>query len=153
MSRVSRESDFRLRCGSLLLPALVALAGALAACGSSGTAASDGPSARATGVAITAVLPKDAASEPPWNGRFVQATVRAPSPAAMAADDWSVSVNGEKQELEKPPDINLFASDAATVVFIFKAPFGDLGAYRFRVAYSPPGGPKVVRSWRYEWAP
>ena len=114
----------------LLLVLFAALAGAvaLAACGSSGTAAQGGPSPGAETVSITGGLPQDAATEPPWNGRFVQVIVRAPSPAEMAARDWSVFVNGEKQQLAQPPDIHRYAAGAATVVFIFGAPDGVLGA-------------------------
>ena len=40
------------------------------------------------------------------------------------------------------------------MVFVFQAPFGDLGKkYRFRVVYSPPEGPKVKRSWDFDWTP
>jgi hypothetical protein len=156
MIRVSRDSPAGVRCIAVLLGVLVALAGAatLAACGSSGTTASGASPTGARTVAITAGLPQDAATEPPWNGRFVQATVRAPDPTALAADDWSVFVNGKEQELEKPADINAFAPDAATVVFILRAPFGEIGKkYRFRVVYSPPKGPPVKRSWDYDWTP
>jgi hypothetical protein len=156
MTRVSRDCASGVRCIAVLLLALAALAGAatLAACGSSGTTASGASPAGATTVAITAGLPQDAATEPPWNGRFVQATVRAPDPTALAASDWSVFVNGKEQELEKPADILPFAPDAATVVFIVRTPFGEIGKkYRFRVVYAPPKGPAVKRSWDYEWTP
>jgi hypothetical protein len=154
MTRVSRTSDSSVRwIGILALLAALAGASALAACGSSGaTAPGDSPAGAVT-VAITGALPKDARTEPPWNGRFVQVTVRTASPAAMAARDWSVFVNGSKQPLARPPDILPYAADAATVAFLFRAPYGDLGTYRFRVVYSPPGGPKAERAWRYDWAP
>jgi hypothetical protein len=153
MTRVSRHADPDVcRLGLLLLVTLAA-ALALAACGSSGTAASGASPGAAKTVAITGGLPKDASTEPPWNGRFVQVDVRAPSPEKLAPDDWSVSVDGKKQQLAQSPDIHPYAADAATVVFIFAAPYGDLGEYRFRVVYAPAGGPKVVRSWRYDWAP
>jgi hypothetical protein len=156
MTHVSRDSPSGARRIAVLLLALATLAGAatLAACGSSGTTVSGASSAGAKTVAITAGLPQDAATEPPWNGRFVQATVRAPDPAALAASDWSVFVNGKKQELEKPADILPFAPDAATVVFIVRTPFGEMGKkYRFRVVYSPPKGPAVKRLWDYDWTP
>jgi hypothetical protein len=152
MTRVSRHADPDVRRLGLLLVTLAA-ALALAACGSSGSAASGAWPGGAKTVAITGGLPKDAATEPPWNGRFVQVDVRAPSPAKLAPEDWSVSVNGKRQPLARPPDIHPYAADAATVVFIFAAPYGDLGKYRFRVAYKPAGGSNVVRSWRYDWAP
>jgi hypothetical protein len=156
MTRVSPGPASGVRFVAALLLVLAALAGAssLAGCDSSGTTTSGASPATATAVAITAGLPQDAATEPPWNGRFVQVTVRAPKPAALAASDWSVSVNGKEQPLEKPPDIHPYEADAATVVFIFQAPFGDLGkTYRFRVVYSPPNGPTVKRSWDYDWTP
>jgi hypothetical protein len=62
-------------------------------------------------------------------------------------------VNRTKQPLAKPPEIHPYASDAATVAFVFVEPFEDSGDYRFRVVYSPPDGPKVARSWLYKWAP
>ena len=40
------------------------------------------------------------------------------------------------------------------MVFIFQTPFADMGKkYRFRVVYSPPDGPKVKRSWDFDWTP
>jgi hypothetical protein len=156
MTRVSRDCASGVRCIAALLLVLAALAGAaaLAACGSSGKTASGASPTGARTVAITAGLPQDAATEPPWNGRFVQATVRAPDPTALAANDWSVFVNGKEQQLEKPADINPFAPEAATVVFILRAPFGEIGKkYRFRVVYSPPKGQPVKRSWDYDWTP
>ena len=129
--------------------AVVVAASALAACGSSDPPPDSAASPRK--VAITAVLPKDAASEPPWNGRYVQVTVSAPKPAAMAAQDWKVYVNGKKQPLASAPNILTFAPGAATVGFVFQEPFGDLGEYAFKVVYAPASGPKVERSWRYQW--
>ena len=155
MTRVRRSSAWDSRSLGLLLVLVTALAGAgaLSACTSSGTTASSDASAGAKAVRITAGLPKDAAAEPPWNGRFVQVSVSGPSPEKMAASDWSVFVNSKKQPLAKPPDILPYAPDAATVAFVFVEPFGDLGDYRFRVVYSPAGGPRVARSWLYKWAP
>ena len=77
--------------------------------------------------------------------------VRTPSPDEMAPGDWSVFVNGKEQPLAKQPDILPYAADAATVAFVFREPYGDLGEYRFRVVYSPPSGRKIERSWRYQW--
>lgn len=155
MNRVSRESVSGVRCIAALLLTLAVLAGAsaLAACGSSGATGTGSPAA-ATAVAITAGLPQDAETEPPWNGRFVQVTVRAPKLSAMSTSDWSVFVNGEKQSLEKPADIHPYEADAAIVAFVLQASFSDLGEkYRFRVVYSPPNGPKVKRSWDFDWSP
>lgn len=155
MIRMSRWPVSSVRCVAVLLLALALPAGAsaLAACGSSGTTDA-GASPAVKTVTITAGLPQDAATEPPWNGRFVQVAVRAPKLAAMSASDWSVFVNGEKQALEKPADIHPYEADAATVVFVLKAPFGDIGKkYRFRVVYSSPNGPKVKRSWDFDWTP
>ena len=155
MIRVSRQSDQSPRRVAPLLAALVALAGAVAlcACASSGTTASGASSPGARTVAITAVLPRDAATEPPWNGRFVQVTVRAPSPQKLAASDWSVFVNGKKQRLAGPPNILPYAPAAAIVGFVFATPFTDFVDYKFRVVYAPDGGRKVERSWLYKWAP
>ena len=91
----------------LLLLLVAALAGPsqLSACASSGTTASSDASAGAEAVTITAALPKDAAAEPPWNGRFVQVSVSGPSPEKMAASDWSVFVERQEAALAKPPDI------------------------------------------------
>ena len=154
MTRVSRQSCLRLGRIALVIAALAAPAGvvALAACGSSGTAESASPPGAKT-AAITAVLPKDVAAEPPWNGRFVQVTVQAPSPEKLAASDWSVFVDGKERALASPPNILPFAPDRAMVAFVFREPFVDLRGYRFRVVYSPKGGPKVDRSWQYDWAP
>ncbi len=131
--------------------ALVAIT-AVAGCGSAG-APGGSPTPHATAVTITRVQPKDAGSEPPWNGIYVQVNATAPSPAAMAGDDWSVSVNGEKQALLKPPDVHPYAADAVTVVFILKNAAGSFGTYRFRVVYAPDGGPRVQRAWEFDWAP
>ena len=157
MIHVSRDSPAGVRCIAVLLGVLVALAGAatLAACGSSGTTASGASPTGARTVVITAGLPRDAATEPPWNGRFVQATVRAPNSTALAAADWSVFVNGKEQELEKPADINAFAprrrDRGAHPPGAVRAEIGK--KYRFRVVYSPPKGPPVKRSWDYDWTP
>ena len=154
MLRASRQSGSNARRVALLLAALAALVGALAltACGTSGTTASvASPGARA--VTITAGLPKDAATEPPWNGRFVQVTVSAPSPEKMAASDWHVFVNGKEQPLAGAPNILPYAPGAATVAFVFATPFTDFVDYRFRVEYAPRGGTKVRLSWPYKWAP
>ena len=155
MIRVSRQSDLSVRGVAPLLAALVALVGAVAlsACGSSGAVAPEASPPGVRSVAITAVLPQDAATEPPWNGRFVQVTVRAPSPQRLVANDWSVFVDGKKQRLADPPNILPYAPDAATVAFVFTAPFTDLVDYRFRVVYAPDGGRTVERSWLYKWAP
>jgi hypothetical protein len=155
MIRVSRQSDRSLGRVAPLLAALVALAGAfaLSACDSSGATASGASSPGAKTVAIIAVLPQDAATEPPWNGRFVQVTVRSPSPQKLAASDWSVFVDGKEQRLVGPPNILPYAPDAATVAFVFATPFTDFVAYRFRVVYAPDSGRKVERSWLYKWAP
>ena len=155
MIRVSRQSEQSLRRVAPLLAALVALASAVAlsACGSSGATASGASSPGAKPVAITAVLPQDAATEPPWNGRFVQVTVRAPSPQKLMAKDWSVFVNGKEQRLVSPPNILPYAPDAATVAFVFTTPFTDFVDYRFRVVHAPEGGRKVERSWLYKWVP
>ncbi len=154
MTPTSRHPDTGVRRIGLLLVVLILGAGqlALAACGSSGTTESASSPGTKT-LAITAVLPKDAATEPPWNGRFVQVTVHAPSPEKLAAGDWSVFVDGKERALASPPNILPFAPDAAMVAFVFREPFVDLRGYRFRVVYSPKGGPKVDRSWRYDWAP
>ena len=155
MIHVSRQSDRGLRGVAALLAALVALVGAIAlsSCDSSGATASGTASPGARTVAIAGVLPRDAATEPPWNGRFVQVTVRAPSPQKLAASDWSVYVDGKEQRLASPPNILPYAPDAATVAFVFATPFTDFVDYRFRVMYAPEGGRKVERSWLYKWAP
>jgi hypothetical protein len=154
MIRVSRQSDRSPRHIAPLLAALVALAAgvALSAC-SSGATASGASSPGAKSVAITAVLPQDAATEPPWNGRFVQVTIRAPSPQKLATSDWRVFVDGKEQRLVGPPNILPYAPDAATVAFVFATSFTDFVAYRFRVVYAPDSGRKVERSWLYKWAP
>ena len=154
MPRMSRQSGWNARRVALLLAALAFLSAAVAmtACGTSGSTAS-GASPGAKAVTITAGLPKDAATEPPWNGRFVQVTVRAPSPEKMAAGDWHVFVNGKERSLASPPNILPYAPGTATVAFVFAAPFTAFVDYRFRVAYAPQGGKKVERSWLYKWAP
>ena len=118
---MSRGPDSRIGVlGALLLLAALAGVFVLAGCGSSAPTGTVSPAA--TAVAITAGLPQDAATEPPWNGRFIQVTVRAPKPSAISASDWSVFVNGEKQALEKPVDIHPYDADAAIVVFVLQAP-------------------------------
>lgn len=154
MPRVNRQPGRDVRRVALLLAVLAVLsaAAALTACGASGTSAS-GASPGTKAVRITAGLPKDAATEPPWNGRFVQVTVRAPSPEKMAASDWRVFVNGKERPLASPPNVLPFAPGVATVAFVFNAPFTDFVDYRFRVVYAPQGGKKVERSWLYKWGP
>jgi hypothetical protein len=122
---------------------------ALAACGSG--SAEPGGSAAPIKTTITAVLPKDASAEPPWNGRFVQVDVTTAKPDALRAEDWRVFVNGKQPELDKPASILPYAPHAATVAFIFRAPYGDLGTYEFRVVYAPEDGAEVERSWQYQW--
>jgi hypothetical protein len=122
---------------------------ALPACGSG--SAEPGESAAPIETTITAVLPEDASSEPPWNGRFVQVDVTTAKPDALRAEDWRVFVNGEQPELDKPASILPYAPHAATVAFIFRAPYGDLGTYEFRVVYAPEGGVEVERAWQYQW--
>jgi maltose-binding protein MalE len=138
----------------LLAPLLAALAllaaCALAACGSSGSPSADS-SAAAVKTAITAWMPKDASSEPPWNGRFVQVDVTTAEPDAMRAEDWRIFVNGNEPKLDKPASILPYAPHAATVAFVFRAPYGDAGTYAFRVVYAPKDGAKVERAWEYEW--
>jgi hypothetical protein len=128
---------------------LVAACG-LAACGSS---ASPSPTGGATAVktAITAGVPKDESAEPPWNGRYVQVDVTAATPGAMRPEDWRVFVNGKAPELDKPASILPYAPHAATVAFVFRTPYTDLGTYALRVVYAPQGTPKVERSWDYKW--
>jgi hypothetical protein len=122
----------------------------VAACGSaSGDAAQASPEPVKN--EITKWMPKDASSEPPWNGRFVQVNVRVAKPGAMDPADWRVFVNGKEPELEKAPSILPFSSSEATVAFVFSSPYGDLGTYRFRVVYAPKGGKKVQRSWEFKW--
>jgi hypothetical protein len=122
----------------------------LAACGSSGSSASDSTAAPVK-TSITAGVPKDASSEPPWNGRFVQVNVTTARPAAMRPEDWHVSVNGKEPELDKGASILPYAPHGAMVAFVFRAPYTDLGTYKFRVVYAPKDGPKVERSWEYKW--
>jgi len=123
---------------------------ALAACGSSGSSPGSSPAA-VVKTAITAGIPKDESSEPPWNGRYVQVDVTTAKPGAMRASDWHVFVNGKEPKLEKPTNILPYSTHAALVAFVFQAPYTDFGTYRFRVVYSPGGGPKVERSWDYRF--
>lgn len=130
----------------LTMAALLSVAG----CGSStGDAGQASPAPVKS--AITKWMPKDASSEPPWNGRFVQVNVRVSDPGKMDPDDWRVFVNDNEPELEKAPSILPFSPSEATVAFVFSAPYGDLGAYEFRVVYAPGSGKKVERSWEYKW--
>ncbi len=122
----------------------------VAACGSSGDDAGQASPAPVKSE-ITKWMPKDASSEPPWNGRFVQVNVRASDPGKMDPGDWRVFVNDKEPELEKAPSILPFSPSEATVAFVFKAPYVDLGTYRFRVVYAPRGGQKVQQSWEYKW--
>jgi maltose-binding protein MalE len=139
------------RVSVLLLAALALLAAcALAACSSSDSPSPDSSEA-AVKTTVTAWMPKDASSEPPWNGRFVQVDVTTARPDALRAEDWRVFVNGEEPELDKPASILPYAPHAATVAFVFRAPYGDLGTYEFRVVYAPEGGARVERSWQYQW--
>ena len=144
-------SGSRARLSVLLLAALALLAAcALAACGSSDSPSPDSSTA-AVKTTVTAWMPKDASSEPPWNGRFVQVDVTTAKPDALRAEDWRVFVNGEEPELDKPASILPYAPHAATVAFVFRAPYDDLGTYEFRVVYAPKGGARVERTWEYEW--
>jgi hypothetical protein len=142
----------RIRLVLASLAAVLTVAGMLgvAACGSS-----DGDAGQASPAPvkseITKWMPKDASSEPPWNGRFVQVNVRVPDPGKMDPGDWRVFVNDKEPELEKAPSILPFSPSEATVAFVFSAPYGDLGTYEFRVVYAPKGGQKVQRSWEYKW--
>lgn len=132
-----------------LLVAATAVHG-LAACGSTGPSS---PQASATPVATRIVgwLPKDAAAEPPWNGRFVQVDVRVAEPARMDPADWRVFVNGQEPDLDKEPSILPYSPTEATVAFVFKEPYGELGTYELRVVYAPEDGEKVLRSWQFVW--
>ncbi len=122
----------------------------MAACESSGSAVADSTSAPLR-TSIIAGVPKDAASEPPWNGRFVQVNVATAKPGTMKAEDWHVTVNGKEPELDKPASILRYSPHGATVAFVFRAPYTDVGTHRFSVVYTPKGGPKVKRSWDYRW--
>jgi hypothetical protein len=135
---------------ALCLAALSLAALSLAACGSSGSSKADA-SAAAVNTTITAGVPKDESSEPPWNGRFVQVNVTSAKPGAMSPGDWHVTVNGKEPELDKPASILPYSPHGAMVAFVFRAPYTDLGTYRFRVTYTPKDGPKVERSWDYKW--
>lgn len=122
----------------------------LAACGSSGSSKADA-SAAPVKTSITAGVPKDASSEPPWNGRFVQVNVTTAKPGAMRPDDWHVTVNGKEPELDKPASILPYSPHGAMVAFAFRTPYTDPGTYEFHVAYTPEDGAKVERSWDYKW--
>jgi hypothetical protein len=122
----------------------------LAACGSSGSSKADA-SAAPVKTAITAGVPKDASSEPPWNGRFVQVNVSTAKPGAMRPEDWHVSVNGKEPELDKPASIQPYSPHCALVAFVFRTPYTELGTYKFQVVYAPKGGAKVERAWNYKW--
>jgi len=136
---------------AVVLTALAAVAAAVAltACGSSDPPPTTGASARPVTTEIIAVLPKDASSEPPWNGRFVQVNVRTARPEAMRPADWRVYVNGRRPALEEGPSVLPYAPTEAIVAFVFSAPLGDPGACRFRVVYAPKGEKKIQRSWAY----
>jgi hypothetical protein len=139
----------------LVLASLAAVVTAAAMLGAAACGSSDGDAGQASPAPvkseITEWMPRDASAEPPWNGRFVQVNVRVAKPAAMDPDDWRVLVNDKEPELEKAPGILPFSPSEAVVAFMFKAPYGDLGTYRFRVVYAPKGGPKVEQSWEYKW--
>ena len=139
----------------LVLASLTAVLVAAAMLGIAACGSSDGDAGQASPAPvkseITRWMPKDASAEPPWNGRFVQVNVRVAEPDAMDPADWRVFVNDKEPELEKPPSILPFSPSEATVAFVFSAPYGDLGAYEFRVVYAPKGGQKVQRSWEYKW--
>jgi len=143
------RTPVRLVLASLAAVLTVAALLGVAACGSSDDAGQASPSPVKS--EITRWMPKDALSEPPWNGRFVQVNVRVAKPGAMEPGDWRVLVNGKEPELEKEPSILPFSPSEATVAFVFSAPFGDLGTYEFRVVYAPKGGLKVQKSWEYRW--
>ena len=148
--RQQLQTGIRLRLAALVVLAVVAAALTLTACGSSDDDAGQ-PAAAPIKSEITKWMPKDAAAEPPWNGRFVQVNVRVAKPGAMDPGDWRVFVNGEEPELEKAPSILPYAASEAVVAFMFEAPYGDLGTYEFRVVYAPKGGQKVQQSWEYKW--
>ena len=140
----------RLQRLALVAALALLMALSLAACGSSGSAAADA-SAAAVKTTMTAGVPKDASSEPPWNGRFVQVNVTTGKPGAMRPGDWHVSVNGKQPELDKPASILPYSPHGAMVAFVFRTPYTDLGTYEFRVVYAPKGGPRVERAWDYKW--
>jgi hypothetical protein len=136
---------------TLALVASLALAAlALTACSSSGSSTSDATAAPIK-ARITAGVPKDASSEPPWNGRFVQVNVSTADPGAMRPEDWHVTVNGKDPELDQPASILPYAPHGAMVAFAFRTPYTDTGTYAFRVTYTPKGGPSLERSWDYKW--
>ena len=142
----------RLVLASLAAVLTVAAMLVVAACGSSaGDAGQASPGPAPVKSEITKWMPKDASSEPPWNGRFVQVNVRVARSGAMDPGDWRVFVNDKEPELEKVPSILPFSPSEATVAFVFSAPYGDLGTYRFRVVYAPTGGQKVKQSWEDQW--
>jgi hypothetical protein len=134
----------------VLLTAVAAIGVALAAsaCGSSATSTTASPASVTT--VITKVMPRDAAVEPPWNGRYVQVNVRTADAGAMDPGDWRVFVNGKEPELEKGPSVLPFSATGAVVGFMVAAPY-DPGRYEFRVVYAPKGRPKVEKSWEYRW--
>ena len=135
--------------GRLVLAAVLIAASMLgvAACGSSdGDAgqASPGP----VKSKITKWMPKDASSEPPWNGRFVQVNVRVAKPGGMDPGDWRVFVNGKEPELEKAP-ASCRSRPARRPSPSCSLPYGDLGTYES--AWSTrQGGQKVQQSSSYQ---
>jgi hypothetical protein len=135
--------------GMLIAVVTLGMLGALPACGASGSGSED-VGAAPVKTAITEVLPRDSAAEPPWNGRFVQVNVRAQKPGAMAPGDWRVFVNGKEPELDKAPSVLPYAPHEAVVAFVFQTAYGDIGTFEFRVVYAPKGGKKAERSWDYE---
>ena len=134
-----------------LLASIVALSAlTISACGSSGSPAASG-SASPVKTAIVKVMPRDAAVEPPWNGRFVQVNIRVAQAGAMDPADWHVWVNGKEPKLEKGPSILPFSSTGAVVAFQFQTPYIDLGTYDFKVAYTPKAGQGARTFWTYKW--
>jgi hypothetical protein len=132
-----------------LAVALVLIAAlALSACGSPGPSDADS-TATPIRTSITSGIPQSASSEPPWNGRFVQVDVTTARPGAMRPEDWHVSVNGKRPELDKPASILPYSPHGAMVAFVFRTPYPDLGTYTFHVTYSPKDAPQVERSWDY----
>jgi hypothetical protein len=131
---------------AILLPVTLSFT----ACGSSNSPSSDS-SAAPIKTSITAGVPKDASSEPPWNGRFVQVNVTTARPGAMRPEDWHVTVNGKEPELDKPASILPYSPHGAMVAFSFTTPYTDLGTYSFHVSYAPGDAPEVERSWDYKW--
>jgi hypothetical protein len=139
----------RLLLGALIAVVILGMLGTLPACGSSGSRSED-VGAAPVKTAITEVLPRDAAAEPPWNGRFVQVNVRTQKPGAMDPGDWRVFVNGKEPELDKAPSVLPYAPHGAVVAFVFRTPYGDAGTFEFRVVYAPKGAKEAERSWDYE---